>query len=363
MLCDVAVHDLAAGQKSLLQKSRNEAGHQASSMAHLNCRLRLRKGERHLLLGKNGCGKTTLLQAIARQNLEDWPANLSVFLVEQETGMDLSSKPLDAVLAADKVMAALEKEATEIEEAMSALPAEDAEATAVHVESLNAVYEKLYEEDEGQRQQRAVEILRGLGFESDMLEKPLNCLSGGWQMRVALAAGLFMKPELLLLDEPTTQLDLVAIKWLQEHLAHHYQGTILCVSHDRTFINEVATELILFADQCLDYFTGNLDDFDKEAAKSMRNMQRQVAALEKKREHVQKSIDHMVEAAAKRDENRSHNKDHTKYASMQGGFVKNNGQVAQRIKKLGRMGLEKNRRWQEVQSSGGGGSTHWSGQQ
>lgn len=293
---------------------------------------------RHLLLGENGCGKTTLLRAIAEQKLEEWPDNVSVFLVQQDAAVDRALAPLEAVLAADTATATLEEEASHLEEACAAA-VDDADATEALVERLNAVYEKLYEEDASQRRRRAGDVLSGLGFEPSMLETPLGQLSGGWQMRAALAAGLFMRPALLLLDEPTNQLDLRAINWLQQHLAHEYKGTVLCVSHDRAFINEVASEIIIFSNQQLDYFSGNLDDYDREAAKSTCNLQRQVAALERKREHIQKSVNHMVEAADRRDENRSTNKDSSKYAVKT--CAKSNNQVAQRLKKLGRMGLEK----------------------
>jgi len=341
MLCDVAVHELAAGHRQLLQSSRNEAGHQSASMSHLDCRLRLKQSERYVLLGKNGVGKTTLLRSIASKELPDWPHSLNIFLVEQEGTLNQSLTPLEAVFSADAGRLALEKEAERLEAAIE-VAASSGEFAEELMEQLNEVWDEIGDEADTQREHRAESILHNLGFSKEMMHKPLCTLSGGWQMRASLAAGLFMRPDLLLLDEPTNQLDLDAITWLQHYLGHDYKGTVLCVSHDRTFINEVATELISFADHRLEYFTGNLDDLDREAAKKACNMERQVAALERQRDHVQKSVMQLEESVARSEDNRRSNKENTKYAVMQGsGKASGSSQIAQRRKKLERMGLEK----------------------
>jgi ATPase subunit of ABC transporter with duplicated ATPase domains len=279
-----------------------------------------------------------LLEAIADGRLENWPQTVNVYLVRQDASMERTLKPVEAVLNADSMRKALDEEAAGIEREMEVAAAtDDKDRLEELLGCLDAVFEKF--EDDGQRQWRAENVLRGVGFDDCMLEQPLGQLSGGWQMRASLAAGLFMRPQLLLLDEPTNQLDLDAIIWLQHHLVSEYQGTVLCVSHDRAFVNEVATEIISFADQCLHYFSGNLDSFDREASKSACNLQRQSDALEKERVRIQDQIMHMRQVADKMDDTRSVNKQHTKCAPMQQS--KTNGQIAQRIKKLGRMGLEK----------------------
>merc|ERR1711879_201829 len=108
----------------------------------------------------------------------------------------------------------------------------------------------------------------GLRFEVGSIDTPLKELSGGWRMRAMTAAALFGEPDLLLLDEPTNHLDLVAIAWLQHHLVHVFSGTVLCVSHDRAFINAYANEIIIFTeDRSLQYFSGDIDDLYKHAAK------------------------------------------------------------------------------------------------
>ncbi|CAE7818453.1 ABCF4, partial [Symbiodinium microadriaticum] len=109
--------------------------------------------------------------------------------------------------------------------------------------------------------------------------EPLAQLSGGWRMRVAIAAALFVRPRLLMLDEPTNHLDLGAIDWLQRHLVDEYKGTVLCVSHDRDFINEVCTDIIIFADQSLTYFHGTLDLFEEAAQEKARHLEKEDPAV------------------------------------------------------------------------------------
>lgn len=344
MLCDLPVRALAAGDKDLLQSSRNASGLQASSFAHLNCNLRLMKGERHLLLGKNGCGKTTLLRSLAARKLPGLCDSISIVHVEQDSPAIGEFTPLDVVLAMDKQRQALQKKASDVEEKCNSGELDEA-AMEDAVARLCEIYEELDAEDEDDRSKKALGMLKGLGFRDDMVSIPLSKLSGGWRMRATLASALFMSPDLLLLDEPTNHLDLPAIIWLQNHLLHHFTGTLLCVSHDRVFINEIATQIIIFADHSLEYCRGNLDDFEKEATRMTKNMDRQSAALEKKKDHIMDSIKAMELAKDKRSENQSGNKDNNRYGPFQGGGRSNGGkaskQVTQRIKKLERIGLER----------------------
>lgn len=342
MLCDVPVHSLAAGDKDLLQSSRNTSGHQASSLAHLTCNLKLIKGERHLLLGENGCGKTTLLRSLAARKFPGLSDSISMFLVEQDPPINADLTPLELVLAADKRRQALQQKASDLEKKCSGELDESAMEDAVAC--LYDIYEELDAEDEDDLSRKACAMLEGLGFQKSTVCIPMSDLSGGWRMRATLASALFMSPDLLLLDEPTNHLDIPAIAWLQNHLVHMYRGTLLCVSHDRVFINEVATQIISFAEHSLEYSRGNLDDFEKEATRMSKNIGRQVAALEKKKEHIVESIKVMEQAKERRDENKSGNKDSSKYGPFQGGGRSNGGkackQVAQRVKKLERIGLE-----------------------
>ena len=233
MLLELPVHDLAAGSKQLLQASENRSGLSGGSTAHLKQVLRLREHGRHLLLGRNGCGKTTLLRAIAYGELAQLAKSVSSYLVDQELAMELSRTPLDTVLRTDEALYLLHQEVKDLE----ATCGESAEASA----RLCELYGELNDsgaESEVEWRNRALALLRSLGIAEQQCLEPIQQLSGGWRMRVAIACALFKRPQLLMLDEPTNHLDLAAIEWLSEHL-RGYKGTVLCVSHDREFIDEV----------------------------------------------------------------------------------------------------------------------------
>lgn len=313
MLLELPVHDLSAGSKQLLQSSDNKSGLSASSSSHLKKILRLRENGRHLLLGRNGCGKTTLLRAIASGELQGWPKSLSTYLVDQELSMDTSLSPLEVVLKADKDLYSLHKEVQHLE----ALCTDDSSEANVASARLGEIYVELNEsgaESEVEWRARATSLLKGLGFEETQCNEPISQLSGGWRVRVAIATSLFMRPRLLMLDEPTNHLDLGAIEWLQHHLVDEYKGTVLCVSHDREFINEVCTDIIIFADQNLTYFHGTLDMFEEAAMEKARHMEREAASIERKRDTILQTIQHKEQQVASAQKNKAKNKAKNKYA-------------------------------------------------
>lgn len=122
---------------------------------------------------------------------------------------------------------------------------------------------------------KAKRILHGLGFTEEEISKPIDNYSGGWKMRIALAKALFMKPDILLLDEPTNHLDLPAILWLQDYIQNHTEGqTIVVVSHDRNFLDEVTEETIIFRNKQLAYHVGNYADWEKNTEEQRRRKQR-----------------------------------------------------------------------------------------
>jgi ATPase subunit of ABC transporter with duplicated ATPase domains len=163
---------------------------------------------------------------------------------------------------------------------------------------------------------------------------PIDTLSGGWRMRAMIGAALFMKPELLLLDEPTNHLDLHAINWLQRHLAHEFPGTVLCVSHDRAFINAVANEIIVFTESpSLEYFSGTLDDLYKHAKKIARRSDRQDAARQKRIDQIEKKRDKMEQQVVKMERGLSTNRINKKYGCYQGTGSNNIDKTSTQVKK------------------------------
>ena len=205
-------------------------------------------GRRVGLVGRNGAGKSTLLKAILGEISPDdgelsWPRDWKVGAVAQEApGTSVSL--LDTVLEADhertKLLAAAEHE--------------------TDPDELGEIYTRLAAIDAYTAPSRAAAILSGLGFSAEEQLRPCSEFSGGWRMRVALAAILFSSPDLLLLDEPTNYLDLEGVLWLQDFL-RRCRGTVLIVSHDRDLLN-TAAEFILHLDHGkLTLYTGNYDTF------------------------------------------------------------------------------------------------------
>ncbi|KAB5579064.1 hypothetical protein PHYPO_G00190430 [Pangasianodon hypophthalmus] len=212
--------DVSFGERSLLQGAE----------------LCLASGRRYGLIGRNGLGKTTLLKMLASRSLRV-PAHISILHVEQEVAGD-DTPALQSVLESDTVREELLAEER-------SLNAHIANGTAEGTESLrlSEIYAKLEEIEADKAPARASVILAGLGFSPKMQQQPTKEFSGGWRMRLALARALFARPDLLLLDEPTNMLDVRAILWLENYL-QTWQSTILVVSHDRNFLNAVATDII-----------------------------------------------------------------------------------------------------------------------
>ena len=237
------------------------------------------------LVGRNGCGKTTLLRLIAGRLEPDEGAilrtrGLAVSLVDQEVpGGPETTRA--AVLAAHRERAAL------IVEAESADGARRAE-----------IETRLTEIGAHAAPARAARLLAGLGIDETMQQAPLADLSGGWRMRVALAAALFVEPDLLLLDEPTNHLDLEAAAWLENHLKR-YPRALLVVSHDRTLLDAVPEGILHMAGRGLTHYPGNYTRFAKTYAESLATARAQQARIDAKRRHLQGFVDRFRYKASK----------------------------------------------------------------
>ncbi len=243
-------------------------------------------GRRIGLVGRNGAGKSTLLKVILGELHTDqgdvsWPRDWRIGAVAQEA----PSGPitlLDTVLAADK-------------ERMELLAIAESETDS---HRLGDVYARLEAIDAYAAPSRAASILAGLGFSAEDQLRPCSEFSGGWRMRVALAAILFSAPDLLLLDEPTNYLDLEGVLWLEDFLKR-YRGTVLIVSHDRDLLNTAAEFILHLENGKLTLYTGGYDTFVETRA-----MKRALdAAFVKKqdaaRKHMQSFVDRFKAKASK----------------------------------------------------------------
>jgi ATP-binding cassette subfamily F protein 3 len=208
------------------------------------------------LVGKNGCGKSTLFRLI-RGELQPESGEVSLqsgktlAYVEQEiANSDLSA--MEFVLDGDVQLRKLEQVLVQDKHDAAWFEAQQ------HFEAIDGY---------GARA-RAAQLLNGLGFESDSLDRQVASFSGGWRMRLNLARALMHRADLLLLDEPTNHLDLEAILWLEQYLAR-YPGSILLVSHDREFLNATVNRIAHVHDCVIDSYAGDYDDFERARAEKI----------------------------------------------------------------------------------------------
>ncbi|HBZ44063.1 MAG TPA: glycosyl transferase family 1 [Maritimibacter sp.] len=242
------------------------------------------EGHKVGVVGRNGTGKTTLFRLIRGElTLETGkisvPRGAKIGGVAQEVPSSETTL-LDTVLAADTERAALLAEETE-----------DAGRIA-------DIQTRLADIDAWSAEGRAASILKGLGFDDPDHHRPCSDFSGGWRMRVALAAVLFAQPDLLLLDEPTNYLDLEGALWLESYLAK-YPHTVLVISHDRGLLNRAVGSILHLEDRKITLYKGGYDTFAQTRAARLAVAEAENRKAQARRDHLQSFVDRFRAKATK----------------------------------------------------------------
>ena len=246
----------------------------------------LPEGARVGFVGRNGAGKTTLFRLISGEIAAEsgsitLPRRAKMGRVEQEAPGG-PGKLIDFVLAADIERAELLHEAE----------------TAQDPHRIAEIHTRLADIDAHSAPARAARILSGLGFDEAAQNRALSEFSGGWRMRVALAAVLFTQPDLLLLDEPTNYLDLEGSLWLVEHLKT-YPATAIVISHDRDLLDAVCDHILHLDRAKLTLWKGNYSGFEKQRRELMAVQAKAAKKQEDKRKHLQEFVDRFRAKATK----------------------------------------------------------------
>ncbi|MDP9162774.1 MAG: ATP-binding cassette domain-containing protein, partial [Pseudomonadota bacterium] len=234
-------------------------------------------GARVGLIGRNGAGKSTLMKVMIGQLDPDegeieMPKKTKLGYIAQEAPSGTST-PFETVLAADLERASLMAEAENCHDP----------------DRLGHVYDRLLAIDAYTADARASRILIGLGFDEEMQGRALDSYSGGWKMRVALAALLFSEPDVLLLDEPSNHLDLEATLWLENFLKS-YPGTLVVISHERDLLNNVVDTILHLEGGKVTLYAGGYDSFERQRAERMAQIAAAQASQDAQRARLQDYI-------------------------------------------------------------------------
>ncbi|AKU20310.1 ATP-binding cassette domain-containing protein [Massilia sp. NR 4-1] len=255
--------------------------------------LTLNPGDKIGLIGANGAGKSSLF-AMLRNELHpdqgdiDFPAKWRMAYVAQETP-PLERAALDYAIDGDVNLRKLQAELARLE----GLP--DSHDNGI---AIGEVYSALADADAYTVQSRGEQLLLGLGFSLDQMQQPVASFSGGWRMRLNLAQALMCPSDLLLLDEPTNHLDLDAIIWLEDWLKR-YAGTLIIISHDRDFLDEIVNVVVHIDERKLKRYSGNYSGFERQRAAQMTLAAGMIEKQQRKKAHLESFIERFKAKASK----------------------------------------------------------------
>lgn len=259
----------------------------ASKVLLENASAQISDGQKIGILGANGCGKTTLFKVLKGEHdintgeLIISKKQLKAFAEQEIKEEDLNKPILEYVLSKDK--------------RLTELRAQEKNAAP---EDLPEIMEQLLQIDAYSAEARTAEILAGLGFSQEDLSRPVKNFSGGWQMRLNLAGALFQPSDILFLDEPTNHLDLETIVWLESYL-QKYNGTLLLISHDRDFLNNVCSGILHFEGKKLVQYSGNYDNFARQYAEKIELVGKEIKKQAERKAHLQSYVDRFRYKASK----------------------------------------------------------------
>lgn len=254
-----------------------------------NASATINPGQKIGLVGKNGCGKTTLLSLLkgelqAEAGNVTYPSTWSMAWVNQETPA-LDVPAIDYVIDGDREYRQLEQRLQKANEI------NDGHAIALIHGQLDAI-------NAWTIQSRAATLLNGLGFSQQQLNEPVKSFSGGWRMRLNLAQALICRSDLLLLDEPTNHLDLDAVIWLEKWLKS-YTGTLILISHDRDFLDPIVDKILHIEQEKIFEYSGNYSSFEMQRATKLAQQQALFENQQAKIAHLQSFIDRFKAKATK----------------------------------------------------------------
>ena len=260
-----------------------------------NVSMQFDPGKRYGLTGANGAGKSTLLKMLEGNEDTDTgsikiPGNLRLGVLKQNHFEYDQERILDTVIMGNKPLwdAMQEKE--------KLLAGEVTDEIGIRLGELEGT---IAEENGYMAESEAAELLVGLGIPADKHESKMNALAGGYKLRVLIAQVLFGKPDVLLLDEPTNHLDLESIRWLENFLVNEFKGTLVVVSHDRHFLNEVVTHIADVDYLTVTVYTGNYADFVDAKYENNQRAAAQAATAKKKVAELQEFVQRFGSHASK----------------------------------------------------------------
>jgi len=257
-----------------LDNVSKQVGHQ---ILFIEASAALQKGEKIGLVGPNGAGKTTLFRMISGQELPDegqvsLDRGITIGYFSQDVGEMSGRSAVAEVMDGAGPVSVVAGELRELEAAMAdPARADDMDEIIARYGEVQHRFEEL---DGYALDGRAREALSGLGFSQEMMEGDVGALSGGWKMRVALARILLMRPDVMLLDEPSNHLDLESLIWLEQFLKG-YEGALLMTSHDREFINRIINKVVEIDGGTLTTYSGDYEFYEQQRALNEKQQQAQ----------------------------------------------------------------------------------------